>query len=160
MLYWIAPRKVGIRVTGLGEFSPNGRSLTLGSYLKIAVVAQFLGYSFLQYKLCINLDTTRFWLHFGRFFTHLVSLVGIFGLGSRQWKWTSIFTHDRPVICISGPGVNVVINIFDDIRRKMAFFTKSNFCTNQHWFVQKTPSVLFFGESIFKSKKSVPGPIQ
>jgi hypothetical protein len=27
----------------LGEFSPNGRSLTLGSFLKIAVVAQFLG---------------------------------------------------------------------------------------------------------------------
>jgi hypothetical protein len=74
-----------IRVTRLGEFSPIGLLITLGSFLKITTVAKHLGllFSTAWNYICVYFEKKRLGLQNGRFFsqTDLVTLamITIFG---------------------------------------------------------------------------------
>jgi hypothetical protein len=63
-------------VTRLGEFSPNGRMLTLNRFYKITEEAQDVwATSFLNYRLSINFDQKMVWTTFWAIF--LVTLTHI-----------------------------------------------------------------------------------
>jgi hypothetical protein len=57
------------RVTRLGEFSPLGRSISFGQFLKITEVAQMFGHFFHgKGSGCIKFDVKLVGLHFAQFF--------------------------------------------------------------------------------------------
>jgi hypothetical protein len=64
-------------MTGLGEFSPIGQLLNMGSFLKITEEALIWDYFFPRKKFCIHFDQRWVVLQIGRFFsrTHLVTLL-------------------------------------------------------------------------------------
>jgi hypothetical protein len=68
---------VHFRVTGLAEFSPNGRVFTLGIFLKITEVALIFVQLFPNHRLCITFDKKWVGLNFGQYFsqTHPVTPV-------------------------------------------------------------------------------------
>jgi hypothetical protein len=63
--------KTTIRVTGLAEFSLIGRLFSMGSFSKIAEVAQIF---LLLFPRCINLGKTWIGLHFGLLFSAIKAL--------------------------------------------------------------------------------------
>jgi hypothetical protein len=80
-------------VTRLGEFSPIGRSLILGSFCKIAEVVRILGLLFPWYKLCINFYKKWVGLYFGRFKKNSSGHPG--GEGNSSNKSESTFFSNR-----------------------------------------------------------------
>jgi hypothetical protein len=72
LLLWLALHTV--RVTRLGDFSPDRRLITLGNYIfwKLQKVAHVLGPLFRLLRLCINFDKKCLGLNFGRFFHKLI----------------------------------------------------------------------------------------
>jgi hypothetical protein len=70
---------IRIRVTRLGEFSPNGWLFNTGSYLKITEVIYIFGLLYTMVKFRDKFGEKRIGLHFGWFFsqTNLVTLIRI-----------------------------------------------------------------------------------
>jgi hypothetical protein len=58
---WQPWKRESTRVTGLGEFSPIGLSITLGSFLKVKVAAKNLGPLFSAGKIYVLILTKTTW---------------------------------------------------------------------------------------------------
>jgi hypothetical protein len=65
------------RVTRFGEFSPNESLFTLGSFMKITEIAQFLGLLFSTVKVVQKFGQKMCWATFWAIFsrTHLATLL-------------------------------------------------------------------------------------
>jgi hypothetical protein len=75
-----------IRVTRLGEFSPNGRLLSLGSYFENGRSSSNFVLSFSRRKVFIHFDKKCSGQHFGRFFHKLIW---------SPWQSSCVHTSDR-----------------------------------------------------------------
>jgi hypothetical protein len=78
------------RVTRLGDCSPIGLLITLGSFLE-NYRSKLLGYFFPRQQLCINIGKHLVGLHFGRFFYKLH--------WSPWWRQRGRETEGRPLWC-------------------------------------------------------------